>query len=114
MENKFLEEQRYLKAKKKVKEIKGFYSHFIVYVIVNLFISGSAILGLTQGQNGLSLWDAMANPGIYATWFFWGIGVFFHWLGVFGIKGLTSKQWEEQKIKELMEKDKSREERVKF
>jgi len=103
MENKYIEEQRYLKAKKRVKNIKGFYGHFISYILVNIFLSIMIIIGITS--NGHSFSEAITNFGVYSTWLFWGIGVFFHWLGVFGFKNLISKDWEERKIKELMDKD---------
>ena len=32
MEEKYIEEQRYLKAKKRVKDVKGFYIHFVIEV----------------------------------------------------------------------------------
>ncbi len=107
MENNFTEEQRYLKAKKKVKDIKGFYSHFVVYILVNIFISAIVIFGMMHDGNE-SFMDVVTEFGVYSTWLFWGIGVFFHWLGVFGYASITSKDWEDRKIKELMEKDKQR------
>ncbi|WP_075341397.1 2TM domain-containing protein [Tenacibaculum agarivorans] len=107
MENNFIEEQRYIKAKKRVKDIKGFYSHFVAYILVNIFLSAVIIVGLTADE-GDSLGEALSNFGVYSTWLFWGIGVFFHWLGVFGFGNLMSKNWEERKIQELMQKDKQR------
>lgn len=104
MEQNFIKKQNYIRAKKRVKDIKGFYIHLIVYVLVNLFISGIIIFGLTQ--SGDTFGEALTNFGTYSTAFFWGIGMFFHWLGVFGFKSLGfGKDWEERKIKELMEKD---------
>ena len=38
MDKDYIKEQQYLKAKKRVKDIKGFYSHLSVYVIINIFI----------------------------------------------------------------------------
>ncbi len=104
METKFTKEQQYLKAKKKVKEIKGFYVHLIVYVLVNIFISCIILFGLTS-QGNYQFNDAIGNFGVYSTWLFWGIGLFFHWFGVFGFTSIVSKDWEERKIKELMEKE---------
>jgi hypothetical protein len=43
---------------------------------------------------------------MFAVWFFWGIGLAAHWLGVFGKNIVFSKAWEERKIKEFMDKDK--------
>ena len=100
----YIEEQRYLKAKKRVDNIKGFYIHLLVYVLVNIFISSVIILGLTNDEK-LTFGEAITHPGIYITWIGWGIGVFFHWLGVFGFPSFISKNWEERKIKELMDKD---------
>jgi hypothetical protein len=52
----------------------------------------------------------MTSPGYW--WFLWamfgwGIGVGFHALGVFGPNLLFGKDWEDRKIKELMDKDKN-------
>ncbi|WP_036821248.1 2TM domain-containing protein [Polaribacter sp. Hel1_85] len=107
MDNKFIQEDSFLRAKKRVKAIKGFYVHLIVYVLVNIFISGVVIWGLTK--SGYQLVDTFSNFGVYSTWVFWGIGMFFHWLGVFGFKSLgLGSDWEEKKIKELMEKEDER------
>lgn len=100
----FTQGQNYIRAKKRVKEIKGFYIHLIVYVLINIFLSGIIIYGLMQ--SGDSFGEAITNFGTYSTAFFWGIGMFFHWLGVFGFKSLgLGKDWEDRKIKELMDKD---------
>ncbi|WP_339660221.1 2TM domain-containing protein [uncultured Polaribacter sp.] len=104
MELDFTQEQSYLRAKKRVKAIKGFYVHLVVFVLVNIFISGIIIFGLMQ--SGYSFYDAITNFGVISTWLFWGIGLVFHWLGVFGFQSLgLGKDWEERKIKEMMEKE---------
>lgn len=106
MNQNFTQEQHYIRAKKQVKNIKGFYVHFIIYILSNIFISGIIMFGIMQ--SGYSLADTLSNFGFYATWIFWGIGLFFHWLGVFGFKSLIGKNWEERKIKELMEEEENR------
>ena len=98
-----LEGLKYLRAKKKVEKIKGFYVHFSVYVVVNIFISGIIIYGLTH--DGDSYGEAFSNFGVYSTWVFWGIGVFFHWLGVFGFNSFFGSNWEEKKLKEFMDRE---------
>lgn len=104
MKQDFIQEQNYIKAKKRVKDIKGFYIHLVVYIIINIFISGVIIYGLTSSGDSFS--EAFLNFGVYSTWLFWGIGMFFHWLGVFGFKSFGfGEDWEEKKIKELMDKD---------
>lgn len=106
MDQNFREEQNYLRAKKRVKAMKAFYIHFAVYIIVNIFLSGLIVFGLMK--SGYTFEQAFSNFGVYSTWLFWGIGMFFHWLGVFGFKSLMSSDWEERKIKQLMKEDEER------
>ena len=111
MEREFIENQKYIQAKKRVKKIKGFYTHFAVYTIVNIFLSGIIIFGLTSDSE-YNFLEAISHFGVYSTWIFWGIGLFFHWLGVFGFQSLgLGKDWEEKKIKELMEREDKRREK---
>ena len=111
MQRDFTEEQKYIRAKKRVKAIKGFYIHLTVYVLVNIFISGVVVFGLMQSNYTFK--DALSNFGVYSTWVFWGIGMFFHWLGVFGFKSLgLGKDWEEKKIREMMEKEDDRQKNI--
>lgn len=96
----FRKEEAYLKAKRKVDSMIGFYWHLAVYVVINLFLI--ILIGVNAGFD---------NFGAYATAFFWGIGLFFHFLGVFGPDVFFGSNWEQRKIKELMEKDKAQQER---
>lgn len=95
----YLEEQKYIRAKKKVKSIKGFYVHLMVYLIVNAFL----ILTQVMGRNSI---NAFIYIETYATAIFWGIGLAFHAFGVFGMDIILGKSWENRKIKEIMDKDK--------
>jgi hypothetical protein len=101
MKTNNIENQKYIRAQKKVKKIKGFYSHLIVFIIINLFLSGFTIYGYMD--RGYEFTEAITKFGVYSTAFFWGIGLFFHWMGVFGFKSLFSSNWEERKIKEYMD-----------
>ena len=99
MENPYHNEDRYLKAKKRVEEIKGFYGNLISYIVVNL---------------GLLVINLVTSPKY--LWFFWpmlgwGIGVIFHGMKVFNCMPFLGKDWEEQKIKEFMEKEKANEQK---
>ena len=111
MEQDYRKEQQYMRAKKRVKDIKGFYSHLSVYIIINIFISGIIIYGLSNDE-GYTFGGAITHFGVYSTWLFWGIGLFFHWLGVFGFKNILGKGWEEKKIKEIMDQDNERGNRI--
>ncbi len=92
MQQDFTQEQAYIKAKKRVKDIKGFYIHFSVYCIVIPIIITVNLL---------------FSPGFHWFWFSllgWGVGIFFHWMAVFGFRKIGfGKDWEEKKIKEIME-----------
>lgn len=84
---------RYEEAKKQVEEEKGFYIHLSTYVLVNAFF---VVL------------DFLTSPGHW--WFYWpmlgwGIGVVFHWIGVFGKRRFFSEKWEERRIRKLMDED---------
>ncbi|MGB1042568.1 MAG: 2TM domain-containing protein [Tenacibaculum sp.] len=94
MKGDFLEEKEYLKAKKKVKQIKAFYMH----LIVNIF---SIIIIVTV--------NLMFSPHYHWFWFaVMGIvvGQIIHGLAVFGIPGFNlGKDWEEKKIKQILEEN---------
>jgi hypothetical protein len=92
----FEKEEAYLRAKKKLDKLVGFYWHLAVYIIVNLFL---IILIGTKSNNGF--WQF----GTFATPLFWGIGLLFHFLAVFGSDFLFGKNWEKKKIKEYMDRD---------
>ncbi len=97
--NNFSEEDRYLRAKKRVKQMEGFYWHLFWYLVVNIFILIMIYRGLDDKGNFFQF-------GHFSTAFFWGIGLVAHWASVFGRNIIFSKEWEERKIKEFMDKDK--------
>ncbi|WP_194767139.1 2TM domain-containing protein [Tamlana sp. I1] len=93
----YSKEEAYLKAQKRIKNIKGFYWHAFWYVAVNIFIL-AMIIPNTHGN----IW----NLGVFSTPLFWGIGLAFHGLSVFGKNIIFGKAWEDRKIQEYMDKDK--------
>ncbi len=98
MERDYQEDPGYKSAQKRVKDIKGFYVHLLVYLFVNIFL----ILVNTEFTR-FGNWNLeMSN---FYTALFWGIGLAAHWAGVFGPELFLGKKWEEKKIKELIEKD---------
>ena len=96
-----LQEQKYIRAKKKVEELKGFYTHLVVYIAVNLFISITRIV--QEMQDGFTFGESFFEFSTFAIWIFWGIGILFHGLKVFGSNIFLGKDWEERKIKEYMD-----------
>lgn len=91
MNTNFTEQQSYVRAQKRVKEIKGFYSHLIVYCVV---ISAIIYINLTFSPQFHWFWFSLSG---------WGLGLFIHWFAIFGFNMLgIGKDWEERKIKEFM------------
>ncbi len=95
----FEREEAYMRAKKKVEKIVGFYWHLASYIIVNAFI-----IIMVARNSGEDFWSF----GTFATAFFWGIGLVFHALGVFGKSLIFNKQWEDRKIAKFMEEEERR------
>ena len=92
----FKEEEAYMRAKKRLEKVVGFYWHLAVYIVVNLFLI--ILIGVNSGES-------FFHFGTFATPFFWGIGLLFHFLGVFGPNFMFGKNWEQRKIKEFMDKE---------
>ncbi|WP_339609966.1 2TM domain-containing protein [uncultured Planktosalinus sp.] len=99
MERNYHDEELYKMAQKKIKEIKGFYVHLIVYILVNIFI-------FVVNTNILSTKSIHIEFGHLSLPFFWGIGLFAHWASVFGPNIFLGRKWEERKINEILEKEK--------
>jgi hypothetical protein len=99
MENSFEEQAMLEKAQKKVKEIRGFYKHLAAYLIINAFLLIMKLANLDADESFFE-WST------FMTAICWGVGLFFHWYGVFGPDFMLGKDWEEKKIKEMMEKKK--------
>ncbi len=81
----------YQRAKKKVKALKSFYVHLGVYIVVNLFLF---LLNVTASSD--SLWFYWPLLG-------WSIAIVVHAFSVFGSDRSFGADWEEKKIKEIME-----------
>lgn len=93
------EDAKYYEALKRVKKIKGFYTHAFVYFVINLVIVIINVQDLEVGESYFKLEN-------FITAFFWGIGLLAHGLSVFLPGMILGSNWEERKIQELMEKDK--------
>ena len=94
------EQVQYENALKRVKRVKGFYMHLMVYVVINLLIVMINIQNLKAGESYFKLEN-------FFTALFWGIGLLSHFLSVFGPNLFLGKNWEERKINELMEQEKN-------
>lgn len=86
MKQNISEEERYTRAVLKMKKLKGFYSHLLVYCTIIPFL---IFINVTNDPSFNWFWFPVLG---------WGIGLSLHGLVVFG---KTSK-WEERKIQEYM------------
>jgi fatty acid desaturase len=85
-------EERLARARRRMEQIKGFYIHLAVFVLV--------LVGLTAV-------DFATGDTWWVHWVFlgWGIGVAAHGLAVLGGGSRAIARWEERKVRELMERD---------
>lgn len=87
------ENKEYQKAKERVEEIKGFYTHLTTYTIVNVILY--AINMITSPDSLWFIWPLMG----------WGVAVVLQALSVFGTRSGFIADWEKRKIEELMEQE---------
>lgn len=88
------EKIRYQNAQKRVKEIRGFYAHLISYVAVNIVLIIFNVL-----YHELGYMKIKVNQ--FYSLIIWGIIVLIHAGFVF-----VGKDWEQRKIRKLMDKEK--------
>jgi len=92
-----MDDERYDKARKRVQELKGFYSNLVTYILINALL---IIINLVTSPG--SLW-------FYWVTIFWGIGLLIHAAKIFVLKGkFLGEDWEQKKIREIMKKSESR------
>lgn len=85
--------QKMKRAQTKVKKIKGFYGNITSYIIVIPFLA--FVNYFTTG---------FEFPWVLFPMFGWGIGICFHYMEAFDYSPFLGKNWEERKIRELMNK----------
>lgn len=101
-ETNYREERLYLKAQKRVKEIKSFYIHLTVYLLIIPLI---IFINLRFSPSYHWFWYSVLG---------WGVGLFFHWFGVIGFEKIGfGKNWEDKKIKQFIDEEESRSKRYK-
>jgi len=86
------EEEKYRRAKARVEELKGFYIHLFMYILINC------------GLLAINLFLSRNHWWFYWPLLGWGIGIAAHGLAVFGLGGFLGKDWEERQIKKIMDK----------
>ncbi|PAJ71727.1 XRE family transcriptional regulator [Pseudoalteromonas sp. NBT06-2] len=89
-ETKMTEEEK--KVIEHVRDIKGFYSHLINYVLV---VSGLFILNYFINPEYIWAWWAALG---------WGIGVISHGLSVFEVFSLFGADWEKKQVEKRLKR----------
>lgn len=87
------DQERYQLARARVQQLRLFYTHVGVYVSVNIL---------------LLLVNLLTSP--WSLWFYWpllgwGIAVAAHAFLVYGAGGIMGKEWEERKIRQILEQE---------
>lgn len=84
--------QRYLRAKKRVEDIKGFFGNLLAYCLV---------LPLLAYIN----WKTTDFPWVIFPAIGWGFGLLMHGFRVYGYNLIFGRDWEARKIREFMSED---------
>ena len=90
-----MEDYIYRKARKRVKQKKGFFIHFSVYIAVGVFF-------LTM--------NLVTDP--WDLWFFypllpWGVALLIHYFSIFGLPGkerVLTQKWEEKEMEKEIQR----------
>ncbi|WP_026705799.1 2TM domain-containing protein [Flavobacterium soli] len=93
------EEYRYEKAKRKAKEIRGFYYNLVCYCIV---IPVLIFINLTFVPHFHWFWFSLIG---------WGTGILVHGVSAFELNPFLGKNWEEKKLQQLIEEEKRKQAR---
>ncbi len=80
----------YEEAKERTQELRGFYSHLLVFVLINILLITVNLL--TSWGDWWFYWPLLG----------WSIGVVVHGAWIYWGRDLWGKKWEERKIRELM------------
>jgi cytochrome b561 len=89
----YISEKKYKLAKNKVEKLKAFYVHLTIYLMMV-----PVFLYLNYISNAGFPWALFPIVG-------WGIGITSHASETFNYNPFFGKDWEERKIRELMDED---------
>lgn len=91
------------KAQKRVQQLKGFYTHLMIYLMINTMLMLVKIVG--TAYYGETFMGPLWHFSTFSTWLFWGLGLAFHAIKVFALPSYFNGQWEERRIRRFMEED---------
>ncbi|MGL4233678.1 MAG: 2TM domain-containing protein [Casimicrobium sp.] len=93
--------EREIYIRRRVRRLAEFYRHLATYLAVNIVLIAVNYYALNLQPPRATGWWAFFPA------FGWGIGVIVHALIVFSPFGIFSLEWEERKVRELMERTES-------
>ena len=88
------DQKKYREAKKRVKAKKEFFEHLSTYLVMGGFFF--FLNALTSFGHWWFFWPMLG----------WGIGVMFHYIGVFGVPGVgqLDKEWEKRALEKELDR----------
>lgn len=90
------ESPEYQAARRRVRQLRGFYSHLSVYLAVN---AGLLVINLLTAP--ARLWMVWPLAG-------WGIAILIHGASVFLGGRILGAEWEQRKVRQLVEQQRRR------
>lgn len=93
------DDERRIRARRRAKQLRGFYQHLTVYLLVNIGLA----IGLFTINRLTTLGSWWFYGPLIGTGFGWGIALLIHGLNVFGSGRFLGEEWEERKTRELLE-----------
>jgi 2TM domain len=87
------DQERYRRERRRVRQIRAFYLHFPLFMIVNIILH--LINFLATARTYWVFWPPLG----------WGVGLLARGLATYRWMPSVGKEWEEQKIRELVDKD---------
>lgn len=100
-EKSTVQKENYLKAKQRVEELKKFYKHLSIFIIINAFLIGRRIY--KDIDRGDTVIEALSDVSNYKIIFWWAVILVLHAIKVYGNSLFFSKDWEKEKIKKYMD-----------
>ncbi len=89
------ESEAHRRARHRVAHLRGFYSNLFTYIVINAFL---AVLNLLTDPS--YLWFLWVAGG-------WGLAIALHAYNTFAHRAIFGAGWEERKIREFMERERS-------
>ena len=107
MENTKL--SKYQRAQERVLQLKNFYNHVVVYVVVNILL----LFFRNNFRFTLISKETIGNPdflswidwNVFGTAIVWGLFLIFHAVKVFGGLRVFGEEWEERQVQKFMKED---------